>query len=378
MTAVFLFLENQKLNKSEGGNTMIKEAINKIVGGDNLTESEMEITMLDILGGETTPSQVGAFLSAMRMKGETVDEITGAALALKSKLKPFQLNNNLINLDRDDINLEEETILATSETADKGTSTFNVSSATIFVVAGGGVKVVRQGNWPKYGFIGAADVLQHLGVNLDISRSDVQRCIEEVGIGFLFAPMFHGIMRYVDEIRTEMGIRTIFNLIGPLANPAGASAHVLGVYDSTLTEKMAKVLKKLGAREAFVVFGEATYDEISICGPTQISHLINDEIVSYQLDPQEYGFKKVTIEALRGGDAQENSRIINDIVSGSPGPKRDMVVLNAAAAFVAAGLERDIKAGIQRAADVIGSGKAKEKLDALIRFTSDCSYFTRN
>jgi len=357
---------------------MIKEAIKKIVRGNDLTESEMEITMLDILGGETTPSQVGAFLSALRIKGETVDEITGAALALKSKLTPFQLNNNLINLDRDDINLEEETILATSETGDKGTSTFNVSSATIFVVAGGGVKVVRQGNWPKYGFIGAADVLQHLGVNLDISRSDVQRCIEEVGIGFLFAPMFHGIMRYVDEIRAEMGIRTIFNLIGPLANPAGASAHVLGVYDPSLTEKMAKVLKKMGAREAFVVFGEETYDEISICGPTRVSHLKNDGVESYQLDPREFGFKTATIGALYGGSAQDNSRIINEIISGSPGPKRDVVVLNAAAAFVAAGLERDLKEGIRRAADVIDSGRAKEKLDALIGFTADCSYFTRN
>lgn len=357
---------------------MIKEAIKKIVRGNDLTESEMEITMLGILGGETTPSQVGAFLSALRIKGETVDEITGAALALKSKLTPFQLNNNLINLDRDDINLEEETILATSETGDKGTSTFNVSSATIFVVAGGGVKVVRQGNWPKYGFIGAADVLQHLGVNLDISRSDVQRCIEEVGIGFLFAPMFHGIMRYVDEIRAEMGIRTIFNLIGPLANPAGASAHVLGVYDPTLTEKMATVLKKLGAREAFVVFGEGTYDEISICGPTRVSHLKNDGVESYQLDPREFGFKTAPIEALYGGSAQDNSRIINEIISGSPGPKRDVVVLNAAAAFVAAGLERHLKDGIRRAADVIDSGRAKEKLDALVGFTADCSYFTRN
>ncbi len=357
---------------------MIKEAINKTVRGNDLTESEMEITMLDILAGETTPAQVGAFLSALRMKGETVDEITGAVLALKSKLTPFQLNNNLVNLDRDDINLEEETILATSETKAKGTNTFSVSSATIFVVAGGGVKVVRQGNWPKYGFIGAADVLQHLGVNLDISRTDLQRCIEEVGIGFLFAPMFHGVMRFVDEIRVEMGVRTIFNLIGPLANPAGASAHVLGVYEPSLTEKMAQVLKKLGAREAFVVFGKGTFDEISICGPTKVSHLINDTIESYQLDPQAYGFKKAAIEDLFGGGARDNSRIINDIIGGSPGPKRDMVVLNAAAAFVAAGLDRDLKDGIQRAAEVIDSGKAKEKLDALVSFTSDCSYFTRN
>ena len=356
---------------------MIKKAINKIVRGNDLTESEMEITMLDVLAGETTPSQVGAFLTALRIKGETVDEITGAALALKSKLTPFQLNNNLVNLDRDDINLEEETILATSETRAKGTNTFNVSSATIFVVAGGGVKVVRQGNWPKYGFIGAADVLQHLGVNLDISRTDVQRCIEEVGIGFLFAPMFHGVMRFVDKIRVEIGVRTIFNLIGPLANPAGASAHVLGVYEPSLTEKMAQVLKRLGAREAFVVFGEGTYDEISICGSTRVSRLINDKVESYQLDPQAYGFKKAAIEDLFGGGARDNSRIINDIIGGSPGPKRDMVVLNAGAAFVAAGLDRDIKDGIQRAAEVIDSGKAREKLDALVRFTADCSYFIR-
>ena len=356
----------------------IKEAINKIVKGNDLTESEMKTTILSILAGEATPSQMGAFLSALRIKGETVDEITGAALALRSRLTPFVLNNNLINLDRDDINLETETILATSEARDKGTSTFNVSSATIFVVAGGGVKVVRQGNWPRYGFIGAADVLQHLGVNLDISRSDVQRCIEEVGIGFLFAPMFHGVLRSVDQIRVEMGIRTIFNLIGPLANPAGAHAHVLGVYEPSLTDKMARVLKRLGAQEAFVVNGEGTYDEISICGSTRVSHLVNDTIESFDLDPRDYGFKTSPVETLYGGSARENSLIINEIVSGNPGPKRDMVVLNAGAAFVAAGLENDLKGGIQRAADVIDSGKAKEKLEELIGFTQDCSYFTRN
>ena len=356
----------------------IKQAIHKIVGGSDLTESEMERAMLDILGGNSTPSQTGAFLSALRIKGESVDEITGAARALQSKQMPLQINNHLVNLDRDDINLEEETILATSKNGAKGTSTFNVSSATIFVVAGGGVRVVRQGNWPKYGFIGAADVLQNLGVNLDISRSDVRRCIEEVGIGFLFAPMLHGIMRYVDEIRVEMGIRTIFNLIGPLANPAGATAHVLGVYESSLTEKMAKVLQKLGAREAFVVFGEGTYDEISICGPTMVSHLINGSVESYQLDPREYGFQTSPVETLYGGSAQDNAGIIKEIIEGNPGPKRDMVVLNAAAAFVAAGLDGDLKTGIQRAVDVIDSGKAKEKLEDLAQFTEDCSYFTRS
>jgi len=190
--------------------------------------------------------------------------------------------------------------------------------------------------------------------------------------------MLQGAMRFVDEIRVEMGIRTIFNLIGPLANPAGASAHVLGVYEPSLTEKMANVLKKLGAREAFVVYGEETYDEISICGPTTISHLINNGVESYQLDPRDYGFKTSPVETLYGGGAQDNACIINEIVNGSPGPKRDMVVLNAAAAFVAAGLDKDFKGGIQRAAEVIDSGKAREKLDALVKFTADCSYFTRN
>ena len=356
----------------------IKQAIQKIVGGIDLAEPEMQGAMLDILAGKSTPSQTGAFLSALRIKGETVDEITGAARALQSKQTPLQINNHLVNLDRDDINIEEETILATSKNGAKGTSTFNVSSATIFVVAGGGVRVVRQGNWPKFGFIGAADVLQHLGVNLDISRSDVQRCIDEVGIGFLFAPMLHGIMRYVDEIRVEMGIRTIFNLIGPLANPAGAAAHVLGVYDPSLTEKMAKVLQKLGAQKAFVVFGEGTYDEISISGPTTVSHLTNGSVESYQLDPREYGFKTSPVETLYGGNAQDNASIIKEIMEGSSGPKRDMVVLNAAAAFVAAGLDGDLKAGIERAVDVIDSGKAQEKLEALVKFTADCSYFTRN
>ena len=356
----------------------IKEAIYKIVGGNDLSESEMEGTVLGILSGEATPSQAGAFLSALRIKGETVDEITGAARAIQSRQTPLQINNHLVNLDRDDINLEAETIQATSENGANGTATFNVSSATIFVVAGGGVRVVRQGNWPKYGFIGAADVLQNLGVKLDISRSDVQRCIDEVGIGFLFAPMLHGIMRHVDEIRVEMGIRTIFNLIGPLANPAGASAHVLGVYEPSLTEKMARVLKNLGAKEAFVVFGQDTYDEISICGPTTVSHLVNGGVESYQLDPREYGFKTSPVETLFGGSAQDNARIIKEIMEGSPGPKRDMVVLNAAAAFVAAGLDGDLKAGIQRANDVIDSGKAREKLEALVNFTANCSYFTRS
>ncbi|UCE53953.1 MAG: anthranilate phosphoribosyltransferase [Desulfobacterales bacterium] len=356
---------------------MIKEAIKKVVIGQDLSEASMEETMLEVLEGKATASQVGSFVTALRMKGETIEELTGAAKALRNKVVTLDVNNNLINLDRDDINVEDETILATSESMETGTNTFNVSTATIFVVAGGGIKVVRQGNWARSRYFGAADVLENLGIKLDISRTDVEKCIEEVGIGFLFAPLFHGIMRHVEGIRAEMGIRTIFNLSAPLANPANSSAHVLGVYDSLLTEKMAQVLKNLGATQAFVVYGEGTFDEISICGPTQISYLKNGDVESFQLKPEDYGFKKADRKDLAGGDAQKNSRIIHAILDGEPGPKRDMVVLNAAAAFVAAGLDSNLKDGIKRAEHAIDSGAAKEKLDALARFTSSCGIFAR-
>ena len=357
---------------------MIKDTIKKVVMGDNLTETEMKNTMLDVLEGKTTASQVGSLVTALRMKGETIEEITGAAKALRSKILILDVNNNLVNLDRDDINVEDETILTTSEPMAGRTNTFNVSTATIFVVAGGGLKVVRQGNWAKSRYFGAADVLENLGIKLDISRTDVEKCIDEVGIGFLFAPLLHGIMRHVENMRREMGIRTIFNLIGPLANPANAANHVLGVYEADLTEKMARVLKNLGAKQAFVVYGEETYDEISICGPTRVTYLKNGDIESFQLDPENYGFTKAAKEDLAGGDARENSQIIRAILNGKPGPKRDMVVLNAAAAFVTAGQESDLKNGIKRAEESIDSGAAKQKLDALVGFTSNCDIFARD
>jgi len=357
---------------------MIAKAIRQVVTGQDVAQSDMETVMSQILEGKTAAAQVGAFVTALRMKGETIAEITGAAKALRSRVVPLEVNNNLINLDRDDINVEDETLLATSESTASGTKTFNVSTATIFVVAGGGIKVVRQGNWAKSRYFGAADVLEQLGINLDISRTDAETCIAEVGIGFLFAPLFHGIMRYVDHIRAEMGIRTIFNLIGPLANPANAAAHVLGVYKPELTEKMARVLKNLGAKQAFVVHGAGTYDEISICGPTTVCFLKNGDIASFQLMPEDYGFKTSDLNALAGGDAQKNSRIIRGILEGETGPKRDMVILNAAAAFVAAGRDPELKQGIKRAEESIDSGAARDKLEALVRFTSDCDIFTRS
>ncbi len=285
---------------------MIKESIRKIIIGRDLSEAEMERAMTELIDGKATASQVGSFLTALRMKGETVDEITGAARALRSRMVKLQMNNHLINLDRDDINVEEETILETSNAGESGSKTFNISTATTFVVAGGGIRVARHGNRTASNYLGAADVLENLGVNLDISRTDVERCIEEVGIGFFFAPIFRGPMRYVADLRKEIGIRTIFNLIGPLTNPAGASYHLLGVYEPSLTEKMARVLKNLGAKEAFVVCGEATIDEISICGSTTIAHLNNGQVKSFVIEPEEYGFTKANPDDIFGGNAKIN------------------------------------------------------------------------
>jgi anthranilate phosphoribosyltransferase len=357
---------------------MIKEAIAKVVRGNNLIEAEMEKAMDEIITGKATPAQIGAFVTALRLKGETVDEITGAARAMRAKANKIFLKNHLINIDRDEINVEEETILDTCGTGGDATDTFNVSTSCAFVAAGGGVSVAKHGNRAVSSLCGSADVIENLGVKLDITSSDVERCIREVGIGFLYAPIFHGAMRYAAGPRQEIGIRTIFNLLGPLTNPAGASAQLLGVYDATLTEKIAHVLKRLGTREAFVVCGEGTLDEISICGPTRISHLKNGEVRTFELTPEEVGLKRAVPDTIKGGNAHENAQIIREILNGQESPKRDIVLLNAAAAFVAVGLDSDFKEGIERAKTSIDSGRAKAKLEQLVAFTQECNPFVRN
>jgi anthranilate phosphoribosyltransferase len=337
---------------------MIKEAIATVVRGDDLTEGEMMEVMEEIMEGRATPSQIGSFITALRMKGEIVDEITGAAKVMRAKAEKIALKDHP----------EDETILDTCGTGGDSANTFNVSTATAFVAAGGGVKVAKHGNRSVSSQCGSADVLETLGLKLDINPSDVERCIREVGIGFLFAPLFHGAMKYAAGPRREIGLRTIFNVLGPLTNPAGATAQLLGVYDLGLTEKMANVLGKLGTKEAFVVCGEGRFDEISICGTSKVSHLRDGDVTTFEMTPEEYGFKRATPDAINGGDASENARIILNILDGEHGPKRDIVLLNAGAAFVAAGLDNDLKAGIERANDAIDSGRAKEKLDSLINF----------
>ena len=356
---------------------MIKHLIAKVVRSEDLTEDEMASAMDEIMTGEATPAQIGAFITALRLKGETVDEIAGAARTMRAKATKININNHAVNIDRDEINIEEETILDIVGTGGDGTRTFNVSTTTAFVAAGGGIKVAKHGNRAVSSLCGSADVLESLNVNLDLTTSDVERCINEIGIGFLYAPLFHGAMKHAAGPRREIGIRSIFNLLGPVTNPAGASAQVLGVYEPELTEKIAHVLRRLGTREAFVVCGEGTYDEISICGPTRVSHLKGNEVRTFQMTPEEFGLPRADCEDIVGGDALQNAAITRSILNGEKGAKRDMVLLNASAAFVAAGVCDNFKDGIRVAAEVIDSGKARQKLDSLIEFTRQCTAYIR-
>jgi anthranilate phosphoribosyltransferase len=356
---------------------MIKESIAKAIRREDLTQSEMEKTMEEIMTGRATPAQIGALIAAMRMKGETVDEITGAARVMRAKAKKIHINNHAVNIDRDEINVDDETILDVVGTGGDGTMTFNVSTTTAFVAAGAGLTVAKHGNRAVSSLCGSADVLENLGVNLDLNQADVERCIQEIGIGFLFAPNFHGAMKYTAAPRQEIGVRSLFNLLGPLTNPAGANVQVLGVYDAELTEKMAHVLRNLGTKEALVVFGEGTFDEISICGGTKVSHLKDNVVSTYHLTPEAFGLKRAKVEDIRGGNANQNARIVREILAGKEGSKRDMVLLNGASAFMVAGIDSGLEGGIERAKDSIDSGRAMEKLDALVHFTQQCRPFVR-
>jgi anthranilate phosphoribosyltransferase len=354
---------------------MIREAIAKAVKGEDLGEVLAMGAMEEIMSGSATPAQIGAFLTAMRVKGETVEELTGAARIMRAKSVKLNLNNGTVTLDRDEINVDRETVLDTCGTGGDGTRTFNISTTSAFVVAGKGIRVAKHGNRAVSSECGSADVLEALGVNLDVSTTDVERSIGQIGIGFLYAPLFHGAMKYAAGPRREMGIRTLFNLLGPLTNPAGASVQVLGVYDPALTAKLAAVLRNLGSREAFVVCGEGTFDEISICGPTTVSHLKEGRITTSKVSPEDFGMKVADKEEIRGGSARRNAEIVREVLSGDMGAKRDIVLLNSGAAFVAAGCADNFQDGIRLAAESIDSGRAMDKLKALVVFTQRCKPF---
>ena len=271
---------------------MIRETLYKVVNRQDLTEEEMVATMTEIMEGKATQAQIGAFITALRMKGETVEEITGAARVMREKALKIGSGNGLVSLDRDDINIDQETIVDTCGTGGDGTNTFNISTTTAFVVAGAGLKVAKHGNRSVSSCCGSADVLEELGINLNITPSDVEKCLDEIGIGFLFAPLLHGAMKYAIGPRKEIGLRTIFNILGPLTNPAGADCQVLGVYRGEFTDVMAGVLKNLGTKAAFVVHGLDGLDEITITGKSKVSELKNGKIKTFYVEPRDFGLKR--------------------------------------------------------------------------------------
>ena len=330
---------------------MIRETIQKVVDGHDLTEHETVDTMNEIMGGEATSAQVASFITALRIKGETIEEITGAARVMREKSTK--------------IHTKHPFVIDTCGTGGDGAHTFNISTTAAFVVAGTGVPVAKHGNRAISSRSGAADVLKALGVNIEIEPEQIGACLDDVGIGFLFAVTLHGAMKYAIGPRREIGIRTIFNAFAPLTNPAGAQAQVIGVYAPALTEPLAHVLKNFGAQCAFVVHGGDGLDEITTTTTTQVSELADGEVNTYTLDPRGLGIPTAQPSDLKGGTPEENAEMTLSVLKGEKGPKRDIVLLNAAAAIVAGGEAEDITAGLAAAAESIDSGQALEKLEGL-------------
>ncbi len=335
---------------------MIKKAIETIVKGNNLSMSEMVDVMDEIMTGKATSSQIGSFITGLRMKGETVEEITGAVTVMRQKAAKIHTNGDVVD---------------TCGTGGDGLHTFNISTISAFVAAGAGVKVAKHGNRSVSSKCGSADLLMGLGVNIEAPIEIVERCIEEIGIGFLFAPMLHPAMKHAIGPRREIGIRTIFNILGPLTNPAGAKFQLIGVYDPDLTEPMANVLKNLGTIRAFVVHGEEGLDEISISGKTKITELRNKKISTYFISPENFGLKKGILEDICGGSMDENVILALDVLSGKEQQaRRDIVLLNAAFVLQAAGVTEDITEAVKLSAQSIDSGAAMKKLEGMRAITN--------
>lgn len=331
----------------------MKAAINEVVNGENLSVEEAQRIMRLLLSGEATQAQIAAFLIALRMKGETVDELTGLTSVLADKAEKITPNvPKYVDL---------------VGTGGDGTSTFNISTTSAFVVAAAGLPVAKHGNRSISSKSGAGDVLEALGVNIMAEPATVQRCVEKVGIGFMFAQLFNKSMKFVGQARKEMGARTVFNILGPLANPSQAKAMVVGVYDPALAETIATVLGRTGVERAFVVSGCDNMDEITLTGTTTVAELKDGKVTTFVLDPKTYGFDYATIDDLKGGDGKENAEITKNILSGKEqGAKRNIVLLNAGATLYVGGIASDIQDGIEKAKEAIDSGKALQTLEALI------------
>jgi len=332
--------------------------------------------MGEVLSGNCTEAQIAALLVGLHMKGETVEEIVGFAEAIRAAATPIRIADDSI---LDASGTGRETLVDTCGTGGDAAGTFNISTVTAFVVAGTGVRVAKHGNrssTPKVDGLavsakcGAADVMEALGVRIQLAPEVIAQCLEQVGIAFLFAPAIHSAAKYVAPVRRDIKLRTVFNLLGPLTNPAGASAQVVGVYALELVDKVAEALSMLGTHRAFVVHGLDGLDEITITGPTRVAEIREGTLRSYEISPEEFGFETAPLDVLAGGDAAENARIVREILGGEKSPRRDVVLMNAAAALVAAGKAEHLKDGAALASESIDSGRAAEKLDALIRFTA--------
>ncbi len=334
----------------------IKEALKKVVKGQILTERESEKVLNEIIDGNATSAQIGALLTALRIKGETVEEITGFAKVMRQRATKVIVKNS--------------TLMDMCGTGGDGLGTFNISTTAAFVVAGAGITVAKHGNHSVSSLSGSADVLEALGVNINLTSQMVARCLENVGIAFLFAPTFHKAMKNVLSPRREIGIRTIFNILGPLTNPAEVKSQVIGVYDPELTELMAQVLRNLGVERAYVIHGAGGVDELSLAGVNKITSLMKGKIENIYFDPLDFGFSRAPLSSIAGGNPYKNAEITKSILDGEIGPKRDTVILNAAFGIMAAGITDKPEKAFKIAQHSLDSGTARRKLDELISFTN--------
>ncbi len=336
---------------------MIRESLKRLIRREDLREEEMAALMGEIMSGNATDAQIGAVMAALATKGETFSELAGAARAMRRKAIRVQTNADVV--------------VDTCGTGGDSLNTFNISTTAAFVVAGCGVTVAKHGNRSVSSKCGSADLLESLGVNLQVGPEVVEEAVREIGIGFLFAPLFHGAMRHAARARKELGVRSIFNMLGPLTNPAGANCQLIGVYAPALTEMFAQALKLLGARRALVVHGHDGLDEISVCAPTRVSELNGAAIRTYDISPEQLNIPRAARGDLAGGTPADNALITRKILEGEKGPGRDVVVINAGAALVAAGVACDLPEGIGLAGNAIDEGRAMDKLNELVRFTNE-------
>jgi anthranilate phosphoribosyltransferase len=347
---------------------MITDILHRIATHrQSLTREEARATMAEILAGECTDAQIAALLVALHMKGETVEEIVGFAEAIRAAAAPLVLHQNSTV---DVSGTERDALVDTCGTGGDASGTFNISTATALVTAGAGVRVAKHGNRSVTSKCGSADVMEALGVNINLPPARLAACLEQVGFAFLFAPAMHAAMKYVQPARRELRLRTVFNLLGPLTNPARASAQVVGVYSVELVEKLAEALSMLGLHRAVVVHGLDGLDEISISGPTRVAEVREGSVRTYEVTPEEFGMKRAAIEEISGGDAAANAAIIREVLGGKKSARRDVVLLNAAAALVAASKADHLAEALPLAARAIDSGAAASGLDALVRFTN--------